>query len=172
MFEIKSVSPQSALWPQFIELYGEYFQRCWPEVFGDASTETIAQDNQKLLLERYRQGGRGLFLLFEAQRPLGLANVWLDQERAATLNIAEFYIRTERRRQGLGSALWYAMLQWGQEHGAKQIRLETDADKPANAFWQALGLRLIFVAGYRVCYGGEIPPTPVVAAASNKCRKS
>jgi broad specificity phosphatase PhoE/GNAT superfamily N-acetyltransferase len=162
MLEIKPVFPHSDLWSEFIALYGEYFQRCWPDVFGDASVATVAQENEKQLVSRHEQGGRGLFLLFKAKRPVGLSNVWLDKGRVTTLNVAEFYIRQEHHRAGLGSALWYAMQQWGRRHGATHIQLETDADKPANAFWRTRGLRPSSGGGNRVCYRGAMPPLPIL----------
>jgi hypothetical protein len=56
-----------------------------------------------------RSRGRGLLLSFNGQRRSGLANIWLAQKLRVTLNIAELYIRSDHQREGLGSALWYAV---------------------------------------------------------------
>ncbi|MDX7991415.1 GNAT family N-acetyltransferase [Xenorhabdus littoralis] len=165
MLELKQVTPQSPLWNSFLHLYGEYFQRHWPEVFGEQSEEVIAKEHHAELEQRIQQGGRGLFLLLNAGQLAGLANVYLEQKERATervtLNIAEFYIRDEYQRQKLGDGLWYAMLQWGRRHGATHIHLETDTGKNANFFWQSHGLASYQVDD-RIHYSGTIPPLKIL----------
>ncbi|CDL79656.1 GNAT family N-acetyltransferase [Xenorhabdus cabanillasii] len=166
MLELKQVTPQSPLWNSFLHLYGEYFQRYWPDVFGDLSEEAMAKENHTALEQRILQGDRGLFLLLNAGQLAGLANVYLEreefgQEEKVTLNIAEFYIRDEYQRQKLGHGLWHAMLQWGRRHGATQVHLETDVGKSANFFWQSHGLSSHQV-DERVHYHGPIPPLKIL----------
>ncbi|RAY97135.1 hypothetical protein DP187_21790 [Enterobacter cloacae] len=161
MLELKSVTPETPYWREFISLYVEYFQRHWPTTFPDASGEEIESESTLLLRRRLDEGDRGLFLLLLEQQPVGLANVWLKREPKVTLNIAEFYIRDEQQQLGLGTALWHAMLQWGRLHGATQLELETDTHQPANAFWQSLGLRSRRDP-LRVYYRGIIPPLRIL----------
>ncbi|MDC9588388.1 GNAT family N-acetyltransferase [Xenorhabdus sp. XENO-10] len=161
MLELKQVTPQSPLWNSFLHLYGEYFQRHWPEVFGDQSEETIAKENHAVLEQRIQQGDRGLFLLLNAGQLAGLANVYLEREEKVTLNVAEFYIRDEYQRQKLGYGLWHAMLQWGRHHGATHVHLETDIGKNANCFWQFHELSSHQVDG-RIHYNGPIPPLKIL----------
>ncbi|MBD2816114.1 GNAT family N-acetyltransferase [Xenorhabdus sp. Flor] len=166
MLELKQVTPQSPLWDSFLHLYGEYFQRYWPDVFGDLSEEAMAKENHIALEQRILQGDRGLFLLLNAGQLAGLANVYLEREEfgqkeKVTLDIAEFYIRDEYQRQNLGHGLWHAMLQWGRHHGATQVHLETDVGKSANFFWQSHGLSSHQV-DERVHYHGPIPPLKIL----------
>ncbi|CDL81700.1 GNAT family N-acetyltransferase [Xenorhabdus szentirmaii] len=161
MLELKQVTPQSSSWNAFLHLYGEYFQRHWPEVFGDQSEEEMAKENHTTLKQRILQGGRGLFLLLNAGQLAGLANVYLEREEKVTLNIAEFYIRDEYQRQKMGHGLWHAMLQWGRRHGATQVHLETDVGKKANLFWQSHGLSS-HQAGDRMHYSGPILPLKIL----------
>ncbi|PHM70201.1 GNAT family N-acetyltransferase [Xenorhabdus kozodoii] len=161
MLELKQVTPQSPLWNAFLHLYGEYFQRHWPDVFTDQSEEAIAKENHATLEQRIQQGDRGLFLLLNAGQLAGLANVYLEREEKVTLNIAEFYIRDEYQRQKLGYGLWHAMLQWGRRHGATSVHLETDAGKNANFFWQSHGLSSHQVEE-RMHYNGSIPPLKIL----------
>ncbi|CDG21799.1 Acetyltransferase, gnat family [Xenorhabdus poinarii G6] len=134
MLALKQVTPQSPLWNAFLHLYGEYFQRHWPNVFGNQSEDAIAKAQHVALEQRLQQGDRGLFLLLNADQLAGLANVYLEREEAITLNIAEFYIRDEYQHQKLGYGLWHAMLQWGRNQGATHVHLETDVGKVANLF--------------------------------------
>ena len=161
MLELKSVTPETPYWDEFIALYVEYFQRHWPTAFPDASSAEIARESTLLLQRRLDEGDRGLFLLLLEQQPVGLANVWLNREQKITLNIAEFYIRNEQQQRGLGKALWHAMLQWGRLRGATQLELETDTPQPANAFWQSLGLQSRRDP-LRTHYRGAIPPLRIL----------
>ncbi|MDR0217464.1 MAG: GNAT family N-acetyltransferase [Enterobacteriaceae bacterium] len=161
MLELKQVTPQSPLWNSFLHLYGEYFQRHWPEVFGGQPEESIAKENHIILEQRILQGDRGLFLLLNGEKSAGLANVYLEREEKVTLNIAEFYIKDEYQRRKLGYGLWHAMLQWGRRHGATRVHLETDIGKNANFFWQSHGLSSYQVEE-RIHYDGSIPPLKIL----------
>lgn len=161
MLELKNVTPENSHWPTFIALYVEYFQRHWPSVFPDINSEEIAYESMQLLERRLSEGGRGIFLLFFEKEPVGLANVWLSKKQKTTLNIAEFYIRDEQQGRGLGNALWHAVLQWGRIHGATQLELETDSQKPSNTFWQSFGLQSVSKS-LRIHYHGTIPPLRIL----------
>ncbi|SHG80035.1 GNAT family N-acetyltransferase [Pollutimonas bauzanensis] len=157
---IKTVSPGSSEWPVFLRLYSTYLQKYWPGEFGHSPIEHLIQSNQEMLQFRWEQGGRGLFLLRDGSIPAGLANVWLDKQASVTtLQVAEFYVATERQRQGWGGLLWQAVKRWGQEYGVTRIGLEADADNAAaNAFWRAQGLTPLASEGNRIHYGSAFWP--------------
>ena len=64
--------------------------------------------------------------------PVAIANAWLSKDDDIILNVAEFYVRDEYHRHGLGKALWQNVISWGQSLGAVLVELETDELKPAN----------------------------------------
>ncbi|MCK4108622.1 GNAT family N-acetyltransferase [Acinetobacter radioresistens] len=140
MLRIERIDPQSKAWQDFIVLGCEYFQRHWPNVYTNNSETKIQELISSDLKQRFKQGDRGFFIMYLNDEPFAIANAWLSKDDDIILNVAEFYVRDEYHRHGLGKALWQNVISWGQSLGAVLVELETDELKPANFFWKSLGL--------------------------------
>jgi len=118
------VFPDSAQWPLYLEMANDYFAECWPSLVTDYETE---------LKKRIEEGGRGLFLYFQNEEPVGLSNVYLQGN---SLHIAEFYVIPSKRRTGIGKAIVHQIINWGKGHHAKKLVLEVDKElEGPNHFW-------------------------------------
>lgn len=154
---VVTVVPGDALWNTYLDIYTCYLLENFPDDFGNTTAKELVYDVASMLNKRYDEGGRGLFLLYASQQIVGMSNAWFGYEKIIVLNIAEFYIRPSYQQQGLGRFKYQYLLDWGKQHGAQAIRLETDLlNEAANGFWSAMGLHVQSVDGFRVYYEADL----------------
>ncbi len=131
-------------WNIFIDMSVGYIQHYWSETFKDKTVADSQREYESALIERIAQGPRGLFLA-EYNAPdspifVGLANAYIDEH---VLHIAEFYVKEDYQRKGVGSALLEQIKIWGKEHGAHLLEIEVDQNlELANKYWNSFGFDL------------------------------
>lgn len=163
--EIKQVCPTSVDWQRFIALSVDYIQETWPEALNGKTRDEFLTEYEALLLERFADRGRGLFIFNNNDNIFGLANVYITDiecthptKNLRILNVAEFTILPKFRKMKLGSYCFQLLLSWGRRHAAHKVHVEVD--KPmhnANLFWAKQGLTLDY-SGNRNLYYGDIQP--------------
>jgi hypothetical protein len=141
---LQSVSVENPkLWQEFLDLSMEYIKANWPD---EISTSLIdfKKKYEADLLKRLTEGGRGLFLFKSDVKTVGLGNVYIESTpKGVVVNIAEFYIKPEFRKQKLGSQFFNLLQKWGFENKARFVYVEVDKDlELANAFWAKQNLKL------------------------------
>ena len=142
--KIQQVLPDhTKQWQTFLNLTFEYIKESWPsEIKNDP--DKFKKEYEVSLKKRIADGGRGLFLFLFKDTVVGLGNVYLEKApKGLTLNIAEFYIKPEARKQKLATKFFDLLKAWGKKNKAEFVYVEVDKDlKLANAFWSRQNLEL------------------------------
>ncbi len=148
------INIQNKNWEFFFKLSFEYLNELWPKDFNNY--EIFKKDYSQELIDKIKQGNRGLFLVYDNKRLIGLINIYLTNETIIdgfsklissnndknliitastsleeknnlnTLNIAEFYIKPEFRFRGYGTKLLDLIIKWGKARFAKYLKMEVD----------------------------------------------
>ena len=130
---------------KFKTLVEEYWRELMPKATAMRSPEAF--DAQFRNTFEVNRADSLLHVAFEGDQPVGLFLYQIagDQHRAT---VSEFYVRSQHRRKGIGSAMVQWMLSKFDDLGIEQIDLNVRRDNPdALAFWQAQGFG---IAGYRL----------------------
>jgi GNAT superfamily N-acetyltransferase len=140
--KFRSIQPDSPDWPQFLDMTFQYLSETWPD--QAKRTDHFRPQYESLLRQRFAQGGRGLFLYFQGGQAIGLANVYISEEdRDKVLNIAEFYVASGYRRQGIATRMIEQLIEWSRQQLAMKLKIEVDKNlEPANRFWSSFGFKL------------------------------
>ena len=135
MLTFTKVSPTSKEWDLFIDLSVEYLIVNWPQVLEGDTPSTFKNRYRQETYNRFQIGGRGLFLALVDDQPAGIINAFIEKD---VLNIAEFYLIEEKRRQSYGGQMKAFTEDWGRREGASQLMVEVDKDfTSANLFWSS-----------------------------------
>ena len=153
MMRVVSVLPGDSLWSTYLNVYVHYLLENFSTDFKEITAQSLAENIKVTLSERYKEGGRGFFLLYMSQQIVGMSNVWLSYKNITVLNIAEFYIYPNYQRRGLGRFLYQQMLHWGRQYGVQKAALEADiSNTEAHCFWRGMGLHAVSNDDNRMSY--------------------
>ncbi|MBU0504580.1 GNAT family N-acetyltransferase [bacterium] len=136
-------NPKHKDWNAYLSLSATYFKENWPDLFPKNLEEIIKEYDTKLK-KRLAEGGRGLFLLEESGKYVGIANIYLSNENGDVFAyIAEFYILPDKRRRSLGKIFFEILVKWGKQNEVTGIKLEVSKNKEvAISFWRSLGFEI------------------------------
>ena len=163
MNTLTQITPDMNAWGEFLALSYVYIGESWPDAVHSISKEDFLADYDCSLRQRLAEGGRGLFLFADGGKTIGLANVYLEQKDFTIVNLAEFYIVPEIRRQGRGQNLLYLIEQWGRKHRASMMSAEVDKEQSrANHFWSKIEGINLNDKGERNVYSRIIDPIRLV----------
>lgn len=155
-FSVEEVVPGSILWPSYLQMTFVYMQESWPDRVSQG-TKAFYREYGDILRERSADSGRALFIYNLDKQPVGLANVYLQDNK---LNIAEFYLVQTYRGRGIGRKMLEHIVGWGEMQGADIISIEVDKDlQVANAFWNKFDFALD-TSGTRNIYSCKIATNP------------
>ena len=130
------VFPNEGTWRTFIEHTVKYLEENWLE---KTQVPDFEKKYERTLQSRCDEN-RGLFLYTANGTLVGLANAYVDQD---SLNIAEFCVLSQFRKQGYGREIVMHLLEWGRSRGVHELRIEVDKHLiAANAFWSKFGYNL------------------------------
>lgn len=124
---------------EFLSLTEEYFRENWPhtlEGHGDWRAHY-----SEWLKTRAKEGGRHLWIVRLDGKTAGLANFYStgpDKQRVG--HVAEFYVRPDLRRRGMGRELFALVRDQLLRDGCQFIKSEVQPDQPGRmTFWENLG---------------------------------
>lgn len=138
--QIDIISKNHPKFNNFVDLSVEYINKYWPHVFKNMSLKESQIKYATELEYRLNQGSRGLFLARRDAEYIGIANAYCEKE---ILYVAEFYIKEEYRRQGIGRQLLAEVKNWGIKNNANKLHIEVDRDlELANNYWKSFGFDL------------------------------
>ena len=114
-----------------------------PDSFG----ETLADAAERPAtywedLTRSVPGGHVMFIAFEGDQPIGSAYGLRDQERSDGGRVGGMWVRPGSRRQGVGSALLQAVLDWARACAFTRLALwAPDQNAAAMTLYRRAGFR-------------------------------
>ncbi|NGX27912.1 MAG: hypothetical protein K940chlam1_00084 [Candidatus Anoxychlamydiales bacterium] len=127
-------------WEVFLKMSVDYITTYWPSVLKNKTKTDFQKEYKKKLKKQSEEKFRGLFLIKNNSKIIGIANVYLKEN---ILYIAEFFIDKKYRRKGFGSKVLKILIRWGKSKGASSLKVEVDKSLVlANAFWSSMDLQL------------------------------
>jgi GNAT superfamily N-acetyltransferase len=118
---------------RYVELCREYFAESFPETLDSEWDKTYARS----LRRRQADEGRRYIVCTLDGQPAGLANLYRQGKIGM---IAEFYIRPEHRRKGMGRRFFDLCRGILAEMGARTIEIGVQMNWPGRVeFWKAMG---------------------------------
>ena len=124
--------------------------KCWRRRGGqwmvedDPFVDDWSEEDLAALLGQLRQAVRSggfVYAAFGDSRLKGFVCVkrGLFGSAQQYLDLAELYVSADRRRQGIGRALFAAAKQWAKEHGAQKLYLSAHSAVESQAFYRSMG---------------------------------
>ncbi len=145
-WRIVQVNPADSIrMGKFVSMSVDYIRQHWPRAFGNKNTAQARHDYHLELLDRIKEGPRGLFLIDSTTQrnfaePVALAHAYVSDD---TLYIAEFYVSERYRRQGLARMMLNHIKNWSLQYDVQTIQIEVDKELPlANHFWGSFNFQL------------------------------
>ena len=100
-------------WEVFLKMSVDYITTYWPSVLKNKTKTDFQKEYEKKLKKQSEEKFRGLFLIKNNSKIIGIANVYLKEN---ILYIAEFFIDKKYRRKGFGSNVLKILIRWGKSN--------------------------------------------------------
>ena len=150
--EVKSIFRVDSLseYPSGLRLVEQPVDAPWVKT---AAEETDGIDTAPA---RFDVSNWAFFLARDGGRPVGGAvvasdtdGVWMLDGRNDLAVLWDIRVRSDRKRTGVGSALFKRSVEWSRGRGLKQLKIETqNTNVPACHFYESMGCELRGIVGH------------------------
>lgn len=126
----------------FLDITEEYFRENWPQnLRGHGNWRTHYRE---WLKTRSRETKRRLWIMKIGGKVAGLANFYSSgPEHERVGHLAEFYVRPDFRRRGVGRDFFELIRDELLKDGCRIIKSEVQPDEPGRMnFWETLGFKV------------------------------